>query len=172
MTEEADSITNISLYRKRLEEASDFRGVWEIVKDSVKTVLDQYRVSMMLFLDDLPLRMGAYHQVGTNNIVMNRVLLEVVEAATDNRVLANAFVYIILLHEYLHALGYIREADARALVREVAREAFGLDHVVDQLAILGPWSILKGIPLDLVQGPKRVMEVVKGFERASQDYIV
>ena len=78
---EEDSINQVCIYTERLEEADCFRDLWEIVKDSVKDVLGHYRVAMMLFLDDLPLRMGAYHPIGTNNIVINRALLEIVEKA-------------------------------------------------------------------------------------------
>lgn len=168
---EEESINRIRVYRERLEGAADFRDVWEMVKDSVKEILNQYRVGMMLFLDDLPLRMGAYHPVGTNNIVMNRALLEVVEKAVG-KIVVNAFVYSILLHEYLHAIGYLREAEVKPLVLEISQKCFGFDHVVTRLARLGPWSILKDIPLDAVQGPRRVMEMVKDFERSSPDYIV
>lgn len=162
----------IHRYRERLEAAKDFGDVWEIVKDSVKDVLGHYRVGMMLFLDDLPLQLGAYHPVGTNNIVMNRELLEIVEAAAEKRVVVNAFAYSILLHEYLHALGYLGEAEVRPLVARVSRECFGPDHVATRLAEAGPWSILKGIPLDAVQAPRRVMEIVRDFEKSSQRYIV
>jgi len=141
------------------------------VKDSVKEVLKQYRVGMMLFLDDLPLQLGAYHPVGTNNIVMNRALMDIVQVATENRVVVNAFAYSILLHEYLHAIGYLSEAQVRPLVVRVSEECFGPEHVAAQLARAGPWSILKGVPLDAVQAPRRVMEIVKDFERSSQRYI-
>ena len=78
---------------------------------------------MMLFLDDLPLRLGAYHPLGTNNIVLNRSLIHIVEVAT-------------------------------------------------KLAEMGPWALLKDIPLDVIDVPKRVMEIVKDFEKATERYIV
>jgi hypothetical protein len=102
---------------------------------------------------------------------MNRALLEVVEKAVG-KIVVNAFVYSILLHEYLHAIGYLREAEVKPLVLEISQKCFGSDHVVTRVARLGPWSILKGIPLDAVQGPRRVMELVKDFERSSPEYIV
>ena len=172
MTEEKEYLNNILRFRERLELAENFREVWEIVKDSVKDVLGQYRTGMMLFLDDLPLQLGAYHPVGTNNIVMNRTLLEIVETAITNRMIINAFIYNILLHEYLHAIGYLSEAETRPLVLKISEKCFGSDYVVTKLARKGPWSILKNIPLDAVQAPKRVMRIVKDFERSSQRYIV
>ena len=159
-------------YRERLEYADNLRDVWDVVKDSVKEVLGHYRIGMMLFLDDLPLNLGAYHPVGTNNIVMNRRLIEIVEVATEDKNLVNAFIYNILLHEYLHAIGYLRESEIRTLLLQIAQECFGPDHIVTQLVTVGPWSILKDIPLNAVEAPKRVMEIVKDFEESPQRYIV
>lgn len=141
------------------------------MKDSVKDVLQQYRVGMMLFLDDLHLQVGAYHQVGTNNIVMNRVLLEVVESTIHDPLRVNAFIYHILLHEYLHAVGYINEREVKSLVRQVSNACFGTQHVVTQLANAGPWSILQNIPLRPFQVPKRMIEIVKDFDSSNQNYI-
>ena len=110
--------------------------------------------------------------IGTNNIIMNRALLELVGKASENRIIVNAFVYNILLHEYLHALGYLREVEVRPLVLKISQECFGLDHEVAQLARSGPWSILRDIPLDDVRGSHRVIEVVKDFEQSATKYIV
>jgi len=158
--------------RKRLDNAQGYNEVWEIVKDNAKAVLKQQRRGMMLFLDDMPLRLGAYHPLGTNNIVLNRVLVQIVESTTKSRKLLNAFVYTLLLHEYLHALGYIPEAEVRPLVYRVSKACFGEEHVATQLAKSGPWSLLRGVPLDALKAPRRVMEIVKDFEKTNQKYIV
>ena len=157
--------------RRRLDDARGYGDVWEMVKDQVRTSLKEHRPSMMLFLDDMPLRLGAYHPLGTNNIVLNRGLIQIVEATTKSRSLRNAFVYVLLLHEYLHALGFIRESKVRRLVYEISKESFGANYVVSKLAKAGPWSLLEDIPLDAIQIPKRVMEIVKDFEKANQRYI-
>jgi len=56
--------------QKQLDTAEGYSAVWEIVKDTVKVVLKKQRKGMLLFLDDMPLRLGAYHPLGTNNIVL------------------------------------------------------------------------------------------------------
>jgi len=159
-------------YRSRLENAEGYGEVWEIVKATVKDSLNERRVGMMLFLDDLPLQLGAYHSLGTNNIVLNRALVNIVEATSKSKRLINSFVYVLLLHEYLHALGRPKELQVRPLVYKISRESFGSDHITSQLAELGPWSILKGIPLDAMDVPKRVIEIVKDFEKADKKYII
>ena len=160
-----------SNYISRLENAKDYGEVWEVVKETTKHSLGKYRVGMMLFLDDLPLNLGAYHPPGTNNIVLNRALVQIAEAATNSRKLVNSFIYILLFHEYLHALGYVAEENVRSLVYEVSKKSFGEDSLVSELAEKGPWTLLRGVPLNVIQAPKRVMEIVKDFEKTSQKYI-
>jgi len=158
-------------YSSRLDNAQNYAEIWEIVKDTTKYSLGKQRIGMMLFLDDLPLSIGAYHPLGTNNLVLNRTLVQIAEAATNSRKLVNSFVYVLLLHEYLHALGYVAEEDVRPLVYEVAKKSFGEDSLVAKLAEKGPWALLRGVPLNVIQAPKRVMEIVKDFERSNQKYI-
>lgn len=157
--------------KKRLSDAQGYNEIWEIVKDNVRAVLKQHRQGMMLFLDDFPLRLGAYHPLGTNNIVLNRALTQVVAAITKSQKSLNALIYTLLLHEYLHALGHIQESEVRSLVYKVTKNCLGQDHAATRLAKLGPWSLLHGLPLDNLKGSKRVMEIVKNFEATNQKYI-
>jgi hypothetical protein len=165
-------MSGVKQNRMRLDSADGYSEVWEIVKDNVKSVLEKQRRGMMLFLDDMPLRLGAYHPVGTNNIVLNRALVQIVEATATSTNLLNAFVYTLLLHEYLHALGYLKEAEVRPLVHRISKTCFGEEHIATKLAELGPWSILKGLPLNNLQAPRRMIEIVKDFEATNQKYIV
>jgi hypothetical protein len=158
-------------YAFELENASGYGEVWEIVKDTVKSSLHQRRDRMMLFLDDLPLQLGAYHQVGTNHIVLNRTLVQMVEASRSKGVV-NALIYNLLLHEYLHALGNLSEHEVRHLVYKVAKECFGENHVVALVARESPWSLLKGLPLNVGGASNHTMEIVKDFEKIDQKYIV
>jgi len=158
-------------YRNELENAKSYGEVWEIVKDSVELSLKKRRSGMMLFLDDLPIQLGAYHSIGTNNIVLNRRLVQIVETTIKSRRAVNALIYNLLLHEYVHALGEYSEIEARRLVYKIARKCFGEDYVVTALAEKSPWALLKNIPREAVNSPKRVMEIVKDFEK-TDDYIV
>ena len=158
-------------YRNRLDNAANYAEIWEIVKDTVEFALHRRRSGMLLFLDDLPIQLGAYHPLGTNNIVLNRVLVQIVETAGEPRKVANALIYNLLVHEYLHALGEISEGAVRETVVKVAETCFGKDHIAAQAAVKSPWTLLKGIPLEAVNVPRRVMEIVKDFEKTDR-YVV
>jgi hypothetical protein len=158
-------------FRARLEKASSYSEVWEIVKDTVEHALGKHRRGMMLFLDDLPIQLGAYHPLGTNNIVLNRVLVQIVEASMESKPVVNALIYNLLVHEYLHALGQISESSVRRTVVAVARKCFGDDYVATKVAVKSPWSLLKGIPPEVINPSNHVMEIVKDFEKADE-YVV
>jgi len=166
-----DRTSNSEKFRKSLETAKNYAEVWQIVKDTVEFSLGKHRDSIMLFLDDLPLQLGAYYPLGTNNIVLNRTLVEIVEASISSKEVVNALVYNLLLHEYLHALGDISEVGVKHKVIEVVKKCFGEDHIATVIARKTPWILLKDIPLGPVNAPKRVMEIVKDFEKTGK-YIV
>jgi hypothetical protein len=154
-----------------LDRAKNYAEVWKIVKETAECALGKRRDGMMLFLDDLPLQLGAYYPVGTNNIVLNRALVEIVEASMSDKPTVNALIYNLLLHEYLHALGDLTETGVRREVVEVAKKSFGEKHVATVVACKSPWVLLKDIPLGPYNAPKRVMEIVRDFEKTGK-YIV
>lgn len=167
----ASNSSALERYRQRLENAGSYGKVWEVVKDTVESSLQKRRGGMMLFLDDLPIQLGAYHPIGTNNIVLNRALVQVVEATIESKRVVNALIYNLLLHEYLHALGEYSEIEVRRLVLEIAVKCFGDEYVAAVIAKKSPWALLKGIPLEAVNAPKRVMGIVRDFEKTDK-YIV
>lgn len=158
-------------YGAILDKAKNYAEVWKIVKETAECALGKRRDCMMLFLDDLPLQLGAYFPVGTNNIVLNRTLVEIVEASMSDKPTVNALVYNLLLHEYLHALGDMSETGVRQQVVEVTKKCFGETHIATVVAQKSPWILLKDIPLGPINAPKRVMEIVRDFENTDK-YIV
>jgi hypothetical protein len=165
-------LPKVENYRLRIDEAEGFRGIWEIVKETVQVCLGEHRQGMLIFLDDLPIHLGAYHQLGTNNIVLNRRLVNIVESWTNSKKLVNAFVYSILTHEYLHALGHLSEEEVRSIVFEISKKCFGEDHIATTLAEKTIWSLLKGIPIMSIPEIKQPMELIKDIEKPNQQYIV
>jgi hypothetical protein len=161
----------------QLDNSENFGDVFEIVKKSVKGHLGKERAGLMLVLADLPMHLGAFHGVGTNSIVMNRSLLDRIVKGGNSRTQVNSFVYSILLHEYLHSLGLIEEADVRSLVREISVKTFGDVHPASKIAAAGPWSMLpRAWPSEQTESTDvsyshRGMELVKDFDRSHSRYI-
>ena len=162
-----------------LETSQNFGDVFEIVKRSVKEQLNQERAGLMLVLADLPIQVGAFHGLGSNQIVMNRTLLDRVIASGHPRSYINSFVYSILLHEYLHSLGVSDEGEVRRLVYDISLKTFGADHPASTIASKGPWTLLRRpgyveTSIQFEEQPEakvRNAELVTDFDRSHRSYI-
>jgi len=151
-------------YAEKLSSCHDFACIFNLVKKSVEENLGIRRVGLLLGLSDLPGPIGAYHAVGSNFIVLNRIpLREVVESSGDMR-LVNAYVFQTLLHEYLHTLGYIDEGQVRHLTRAICRNIFGERHPATIMATYGPISVFPSL--------RHVQHINPGIEAASRIKIV
>jgi len=155
---------------EELNRCKNFGDVFQLVKRAVKETLGESRVGLMLYLGNLPMHVGAFHQVGSNGIVLNRRVLNLVEGSVKSTMELNSFIFSILLHEYLHSLGYLNERHVRKLVYEISQKTFGEDHPVTEMAVNGP---MKGLPLHEVPFNQDIgdFEIIRDFERPNQNYI-
>jgi len=154
-----------------LDRCENFGDVFELVKKSVEKTLGRRRGGLMLYLVDLPPNVGALHSIGSNAIVMNRRFLDAVNMSSKSRGEVNSYVFCILLHEYLHSLGCIDEQEVRRLTYSVTSETFGKDHPATQMAVnpMAPFSQLTSLPTGATN---EEVEIIKDFDRSSQNYIV
>ena len=156
------------LLTNELERAKTYGDIFVLVKKAVKNSLGEHRVGLMLYLGNLPMSVGAFHPMGTNDIVLNRRLLETA-AKTEPK--WKAYVLSILLHEYLHSLGYADERQVRGLTYRVCLENFGSDHPVTDAAVTGPWVNLSPESFEAI-GEEMDLERVRDFERVDSGYII
>jgi hypothetical protein len=160
---------------KELDSCENFSSIFSLVKKSVKKILGKRRIGLILGLADLPLHIGAYHIVGSNFIVMNKIILNEVQASTNDKQLRNAYIFYILLHEYLHALGYVNEKAVRELAIEICKSTFGADHSTTQIAIHGIASVLPNLQaVKHFKDEKDIstqIEIVKNFENDIPPYV-
>jgi hypothetical protein len=120
--------------RIRLEKAESFGEIFSVVKRAVREVLGVRRAGLELLLVDLPGEIGAMHQVGSNAIIMNRRHLQAIMRSSRSRLEVNSYIFLLLLHEYLHSLGVLDEGEVTALSMKVIREALGEDHPAYKMA--------------------------------------
>ena len=157
-------------FAAELENCNDYGCIFSLVKRTVKKSLDEHRVGLMLFLGNLPIRVGAFHALGTNDIVLNRRVLK--RLSRERPPLEQkAFIFSILLHEYLHSLGYVDEMEVRGLVYQICAENFGKSHPVTEVSVASPWVSLS--EEDLIElGEGLNLKLVKDFERTNHRYII
>ena len=161
----------------RLDASGNLADIFELVKEATKSFLGQHRAGLMLGMANLGMRrgsfVGAFHPIGSNIIVMNKAPFDVALCTTDKKVL-NAYCFHLLLHEYLHALGYVSEEEVRDLVHRVCSLALGKDNPATVMAERGiafyfpkVTYFSQNIPI-----PRELqIELVKDFDKSSAGYI-
>ena len=159
-------------YSMELDKCEEFSEIFELVKKAVKDVLGRWRVGLMLVLADLPISIGAYHSLGSNSIIVNRKILEAVKDSSKSKRKLNSWIFLVLLHEYLHSLGYVDVDEVKALSIKIVKEKFGRDHPLTQLALKGLTSILSKTMLNKALNIKTEQpKLIKSFEKITHPYI-
>lgn len=162
-----------SKFASELDACGDYACIFKLVKSAVESTLGSRRAGLSLALADLPLHVGALHQLGSNFIIMNRILLDRVMDACDRR-LSNAYVFHVLLHEYLHSLGIVDERETDDVVRGVTETVLGKQHPVSAIARQGIGSLLMRIGMPSGAYAWRTgfgtMDIVKDFETENLNY--
>jgi hypothetical protein len=157
--------------KRKVERAQDFDELFELVKRVVEQELGQHRAGLTLVLSDMPNTVGAYHPLGSNSLVVNRALVNSMRKIMKDPREINSFVFMILMHEYLHSLGHVEESDVRKLAQRICADALGEDHITVKLANAN-W--LELYPQLITNSPttfSRGFEVVRKFDSSSMSYI-
>lgn len=152
-------------------EAKSFDEIFELVKRATEQYLGMHRAGLTLVLGDIPNNVGAYHELGSNTIVMNRNLLRIVEKLSNSRLRRNSYIFMILLHEYLHSLGYTNDREVRLLSRNIARDFFGGRHIAADMAIRPIEQFFPDINKYISFRDRGQFEIVKRFDSSSTPYI-
>lgn len=158
---------------EQLASARDLIEIFELVKRAVIQRTGRSRPGLMLGLANLGGGpegfIGAFYPIASNVIVMNTLPLRRIEETDPS--LRNPYIFHLLLHEYLHALGIIDEGATKKKALEISREIFGEQHIVTQLA-----ADLSSFMPNLVYPvygwqphTEFSIEIVKGFDRSSTD---
>jgi len=157
--------------RRTLATARDFDEIFEMVKAATERALGRHRAGLTLVLGDLPNSVGAYHEMGSNAIVMNRNLLKIVERLSPSRSRLNSYVFMILLHEYLHSLGYGNDRQVRSLGKEITDGFLGTRHLASDMAVKPLDQFFPEIPKYVAFRDKGEYETVRRFDSSSTPYI-
>lgn len=163
-----------SNFDTRLENAKTLADIFEVVKASVWESRKTSRGGIMLGLANLgnhPLGFfGAFYPVGTNVIVLNKIPLERIKETRPE--LYKPYIFHVLLHEYLHTLGYLSESGVRLMVLEITKEVFGEEHLATRIAA-DTTQFFKNLvyPNAAWQPDDMRLELVEGFDRESASYI-
>ena len=154
-----------------LDAPANFDRIFRVVRGAVRHVLGIERPGLGLALSNLPPSLGAYWQVTGNLIVMNEGLAQAMRAHSTSEVQYNSFVYVILAHENLHALGYLDETSVRQVTARVTRAAFGEGHPATRMAEGDLWRMYPFLAY-APQGDGRRLRIVPDFDLATTSHYI
>ena len=152
-------------------------NTFEEVKDIVRKSEKRSRAGLMLGLQELGSTLngfiGAYFPISSNIIILNKTPLRRIIETNPN--LIKPYGFHLLLHEYIHSLGFFDEQLTRQKTYEISKRFFGDKHIITQLST----NINKYLP-NLVYPiygwipPKNtpLIEIIQGFDKTNtENYI-
>jgi hypothetical protein len=161
-------------YRIRLDCAKSLPDIFELVKSLVLKSMGKSRGGLMLGMANLGNHprgfFGGFFTTGSNVIVLNKIPLQRIKETRPE--LYRPYVFHVLLHEYIHSLGYLDEADVKSKVFAITREALGEEHLATQIAA-NAGEFIKHLAYPGVSWKPEDggLELVAGFDRSSASYI-
>jgi hypothetical protein len=161
-------------FPKMLDNTKSLADIFEVVKRAVEQDVGHGRGGLMLALADLGNHpqgfIGAFFPVGTNIIVMNKVPLARIKETQPT--LYPYYAFHVLLHEFLHSIGFINESQCREKVLQISVGLFGEEHMVTQIARGVEKFFPNLVYPDVAWQPEELsMELVPGFDRGNASYI-
>ncbi len=157
------------MYSEKLEKAVKYGEIFNIVKMAVAERLGLHRAGLSLVLMDLPPNVLGMHQLGSNSIVMDSKILDAVNSGLSSKIERNSYIFVILLHEYLHSFNISSEQKVRDLVIDVVEFSFGKGHPTHNLA-RNPLSLFGNIPITIKRSPSEP-SIIRDFDRESMPFI-
>jgi hypothetical protein len=163
-------------YRNKLLQVKDFDEAFELVKMAVNEKFKMHRAGLSLILQGLPTNLGAYHVMGSNMIIINRRILDIIKKRKSVEEY-NSYLFMVLAHEYLHSFGIVDELEVRNMTYDLCQYLFGEDHLATIMARYQPWAVFP--ELNLYQNInnngndsfEKNFEIIKNFDKTTQSYI-
>jgi len=157
-------------YQSKLLSIKNFNDAFELVKSAVDFKFKMHRAGLSLVLQVLPTQLGAYHVLGSNMIIMNKRILDIIKSK-KSLLEYNAYLFMVLCHEYLHSFGIVDENQVRKMTLDLCYSLLGKEHPASLMAQYQPWKIFPELQLYHSSTIEKTYEIIKNFDRSSHSYI-
>jgi len=157
-------------YQSKLLSVKNFNDVFELVKSAVDAKFKMHRAGLSLVLQVLPTQLGAYHILGSNMIIMNKRILDIIKSK-KSLLEYNAYLFMVLCHEYFHSFGIIDEKQVRIMTYDLCQSLLGDDHPSSLMAKYEPWKVFPELQLYQTNKFENRFEIIKNFDKTTQSYI-
>ncbi len=157
----------------KLKESTSIPDIFEVIKEVVWKTIRKSRAGLELGLVELGNHprgfLGAYYVSGSNIIIMNETPLKRIQETNAN--LLVPYIFSVLLHEYLHSLGFFNENKVRRLTYEINFKIFGEKSLITEISR----DMRKFFPNFIYpEGAPKInspVKLVKDFDKSNIRYI-
>jgi hypothetical protein len=157
-------------YGNKILQLADFNQAFELVKLAVEDKFKMHRAGLSLILQGLPTKLGAYHILGSNLIIVNKRILNIIKIHKSLNEY-NSYLFMVLTHEYLHSLGIMDELEVRNMTYSLLASLAGENHMATKMARHQPWDLFPELSLFDDNSFEQKFELIKNFDRTTQTYI-
>ena len=157
-------------YGNKILQLADFNQAFELVKSAVEEKFNMHRAGLSLILQGLPTKLGAYHVLGSNLIIVNKRILGIIKIHKSMGEY-NSYLFMVLTQEYLHSLGIIDEIQVRKMTYTLLVSLVGEQHIATKMARHQPWDLFPELSLFNDNSFEQKFEIVKNFDKTNQSYI-
>ncbi|MDQ6723419.1 MAG: hypothetical protein M3Z01_04050 [Thermoproteota archaeon] len=157
-------------YQDKLLRVKDFNETFELVKSAVDSKFKMHRAGLSLILQVLPTQLGAYHILGSNMIIINKRILDIIKSK-KSLLDYNSYLFMVLCHEYLHSFGIVDEMQVRRMTYNLCMSLLGKDHSASIMARYQPWDVFPELKVYQTNNFETNFEIIKNFDKTTQSYI-
>ena len=129
-----------------------------------------HRAGLSLILQRMPTNLGAYHVLGSNLIIANKRILDIIKKYKSSEEY-NSYLFMILVHEYFHSPGIIDELQVRNMTYTLIASLVGQDHIATKMARYQPWDLFPELNLFYNTSFEQKFEIIRNFDKTTQSYI-
>ncbi len=163
-------------FAETLDKATTIPDIFEVVKEATWKSIGTGRAGLTCGLvhmgHDTNQMIGALYPVGSNIIVVNKTPL--IGMIKEDKRLFKAYIFHVLLHEYMHTLGYLDEGLVKRIALQISEEVLGKTHLATKMAgdlsAFIPQITYGHADMDEETGIPG-LEMVRDFDRSSINYI-
>ena len=162
-------------YTQRIEKAKNIAELFSLVQEIVQKYLRREQAGLLIGITDLGSYpngfLGAFYSLNANMILINKKPLQ--RVSQTNPSLYPYYLFHVLLHEYVHAIGAYDEQQARQLVYEISSHYFGQEHILTEFAThIEKFIPQLTYPSAEFQPPEDLeIEFVMGIDKRNTNYI-
>jgi len=164
---------NFVTFHIQFQKCKTIADIFELVKASAAKYLNMEQAGLMVGLADLGEQpdgfVGAFYSLNANAIILNNNILQ--NILSSNPTMYKPFVFYVLLHEYVHSLGFYDEMQTRQLTYEISMK-LGHTRIVEFSTNIEKYFPNLILSEEIEPAEDVNIDFIPGIDRKNTNYIM